>query len=168
MVLATFQKVKSKFFFIKIFLQLNSLVFRYCSMDFIFFAALVGIILPWVFITYDIACQWSKNFRDRMSNFPESMRINPATKVDFAIPSWHINGHGERCRRDFYLGYTRGAGRTCGEEVETTWSSTNALAPSVREMAPGARHETLNDHWNGWNFHKIVGFRMYHLFFIRV
>ena len=90
------------------------------------------------------------------------MQINPTTKVDIAILSWHINGHGERCRRDFYLGYTRGAGRTCGEEVETTWSSTNALASSVREMAPGARHETLNDHWNGWNFRKIVGFRMYY------
>lgn len=142
--------------------------FRYCSMDFIIFATLVGVILPWIFITYDIGCQWSKNFRSRMSNFPEQMQINPETRVDVAIPSWHINGHGQRCRRDFYLGYTRGAGRTCGEEVETTWSSTNALAPSVREMAPGARHDTLNDHWNGWNFRKIVGFRMYHpvIFFI--
>ena len=57
--------------------------------------------------------------------------------------------------------YTKGAGRTCGEEVETTWASTNALAPSVREMAPGARHDTLNDQWNGWNFRKITGFRMF-------
>jgi hypothetical protein len=133
-------------------------------MDFMIFAALVGIILPWIFITYDIGCQWSKNFRARMSDFPENMQINPATKVDVAIPSWHINGHGQRCRREFCLGYTRGAGRTCGEEVETTWSSTNALGPSVREMAAGARHETLNDHWNSWNFRKIVGFRMF-LFF---
>ena len=70
-----------------------------------------------------------------MSNFPEQMQINPATRVSIAIPSWHINGHRQRCRRDFYLGYTRGAGRTCGEEVETTWSSTNALGPSMREMA---------------------------------
>ena len=103
----------------------------------------------------------SQAARACVSDFPESMQINPTTKVDIAIPSWHINGHGERCRRDFYLGYTRGAGRTCGEEVETTWSSTNALASSMREMAPGARHETLNDHWNGWNFRKIVRFRMY-------
>ena len=118
-------------------------------MDFIIFAALVGVILPWIFITYDIGCQWSKNFRKRMSEFPEHMQINPATKIDVAIPSWHINGHGEWCRKDFCLGYTKGAGRTCGEEVETTWSSTNALA---------------NDHWNGWNFRKIVGFRMFHPF----
>ena len=131
-------------------------------MDFIVFAALVGIILPWIFITYDIGCQWSKNFRARMLDFPDNMQINPAMKVDIVILSWHINGHGQRCRKEFCLGYTRGAGRTCGEEVETTWSSTNALAPSVREMAPGARHDTLNDHWNGWNFRKIVGFRTFH------
>ena len=52
----------------------------------------------------------------------------------------------------------------CGEEVEITWTHTNPLAPSVREMAPAARHETLNDHWNGWNFWKIVGFRKCSLF----
>ncbi|KIJ90114.1 hypothetical protein K443DRAFT_126586, partial [Laccaria amethystina LaAM-08-1] len=38
-------------------------------------------------------------------------------------------------------------------------AGTNPLAPSVREMGPAARHDTLNDHWGGWNFCKIVGFR---------
>ena len=127
-------------------------------MDYLIFSALIGIILPWVFITYDIGCQWSKNFPSRMADFPEHMRIKSGTKVDVLIPSWHINGHGERCRKKFCLGYTKGAGRTCGEEVEISWSHTNPLAPSVREMAPAARHDTLNDHWNGWNFRKIVGF----------
>ena len=130
-------------------------------MDFIIFVALVSVILPWIFITYDIGCQWSKNFCSRMSE-PEHMKIDPATQVDVTIPSWHINGHGEWCRKGFCLGYTRGARRTCGEEIETTWSSTNSLAPSVREMVPGARHDTLNDHWNGWNFRKIMGFCMFH------
>ena len=130
-------------------------------MDWIIFLALAGIVLPWIFITYDIGCQWSKNFRSRILDFPESMQIDPETRVDVAIPSWHINGHGRKCRTDFCLGYTKGAGRTCGEEVETTWSSTNPLAPSVREMAPGARHDTLNDHWNGWNIRKIVSFRKF-------
>ena len=97
-----------------------------------------------------------------MSEFPEHMQINPATQVNIAIPSWHINGHGERCQKGFCLGYTRGAGRTCGEEIKTTWSFTNSLVPSVREMAQGARHDTLKIYWNGWNFHKIVGFHIFH------
>ena len=126
-------------------------------MNFIIFVTMVGIILPWIFIMYDISYQWLKNFCTRMSDFPQTIQIDPATRVDVAIPNWHINGHGERCRRDFCLGYTRGAGRTCGKEVEMTWSSTNAPAPSVREMAAGARHDTLNNHWNSWKFCKIVG-----------
>jgi hypothetical protein len=119
---------------------------------------LIGIILIRIFITYDIACQWSKNLNKRMEEFPEYMRIPVTTKVDTAVPSWHINGHGQPCREEFSIGLMKGVGRTCGEEVESSWSHTNPLAASVREMGPAARHEALNDHWNGSNFHKIVGF----------
>jgi Kyakuja-Dileera-Zisupton transposase len=132
-------------------------------MDYLIFSALLFIVLPWIVITYDIGCQWSKNMRKRMDDYPDAMRIKPDTRVDVGVPSWHINSHGKDCRDNFSLGYLAGAGRTCGEEVETSWSHTNALAPSVREMGPAARHDTLNDHWGGWNFHKIVGFRMYSL-----
>ncbi|KJA16799.1 hypothetical protein HYPSUDRAFT_71075 [Hypholoma sublateritium FD-334 SS-4] len=132
---------------------------RYCNMDFIILSALVGLMLPRIIITYDIACQWSKNLASRMIEFPENMRINPQTIVDTVIPSWHINGHGEPCRQNFSLNYLKGARKTCGEEVEINWSHTNPLAPSVCEMGPAARHNTLNDHWNGWNFRQLVGFR---------
>lgn len=128
-------------------------------MDFIILSALIGVILPHIIISYDIMCQWSKNFLKRMAEFPVEMQINPDIVVDVAIPTWHINGHGDNCKNNFSLSYMPGAGRTCGEDVETTWAHTNALGPSVREMGPGARHETLNDHWNGWNFRKIIGFR---------
>lgn len=94
-----------------------------------------------------------------MLEFPEEMRIPATTEIKTAIPSWHINGHGTHCRNNFCLGFTKGVGRTCGEEVEVAWSHTNPLAASVREMAPAARRDTLNDHWNGWNFRKVVGFR---------
>jgi Kyakuja-Dileera-Zisupton transposase len=96
-----------------------------------------------------------------MEDFPPEMRIPDKTQVDVAIPGWHINGHGITCRNNFNLSYMEGVGRTVGEDVETIWAGTNPLAPSVREMGPAARHDTLNDHWNGWNFRKIVGFRMY-------
>jgi hypothetical protein len=96
-----------------------------------------------------------------MEEFPPEMRIPDRTKIDVAIPAWHINGHGITCRNNFNLTYMEGVGRTVGEDVETIWAGTNPLAPSVREMGPAARHDTLNDHWNGWNFRKIVGFGMY-------
>ena len=94
-----------------------------------------------------------------MAEFAEGMQIPDTTKVDVAIPGWHINAHGAKCRNNFNLSYMPGAGRMTGEDIETMWAGTNSLAPSVREMGPAARHDTLNDHWNGWNFRKIVGFR---------
>jgi len=93
-----------------------------------------------------------------INGFPESMRVHDKCKIDYAVPSWHINGHEESCRRNFSEGYLKGAGQMCGEEVETSWSHTNPLAASIHEMGPAAHHKTLNDHWNGWNFRKVAGF----------
>lgn len=93
-----------------------------------------------------------------MEEFPDDMKIDLNTQLDIAIPSWHINRYGLDYKANFNLSYMDGIGRTCGEEVETTWAHTNVLGASIREMCPGARHETLNDHWNGWNFWKIVCF----------
>ena len=50
-------------------------------------------------------------------------------------------------------------GRTCGDEIESSWSQTNVLGASVREMASGGHHETLNDHFNGANIRKLVSLR---------
>ena len=128
-------------------------------MDYIVVSSLAGVTLPRVVISYDIGCQWSKNLRKRIQEFPSEMRLDPSMTINVGVPSWHINGHGDRCKSDFGLSYMPGVGRTCGEEVETTWAQTNSLGTSTREMGPGARHETLNDQWSGWNFWKIVGFR---------
>ena len=138
---------------------------RYCSVDFIVFSTIAFVFLLRIVLTYDIICQWSKNFRTRMEEYPEYMQIPDTTRVDVAIPGWHINGHGDTCRNKFNLSYMEGVGRTVGEDIETTWAGTNPLASSVREMGPAARHDTLNDHWNGWNFRKIVGFRTFPLSF---
>ena len=83
------------------------------------------------------------------------------TVVESGIPSWHINAHGANCRADFGLSFWDGVGRTCGEEVESTWAGTNPLGPSTREMGPGARHETLNGQLGGLNFRRILTFRKF-------
>ena len=83
-----------------------------------------------------------------MEEFPPKMQIPETTKVDVAVPSWHINGHGKSCRNNFNLSYMEGAVRTVGEDVEMIWAGTNLLAPSIHEMGPAAQHDTLNDHWN--------------------
>ena len=86
----------------------------------------------------NIICQWSKNFRKCMEQFPPEMQIPDSIHVDVAIPGWHINGHGDACRNNFNLSYMKGVGRTVGEDIETTWVGTNPLAASVRKMGPAA------------------------------
>ena len=139
---------------------LMNIVQRFCSMDYLVLSALLGITLVRIVISYDIGCQWSKKFSGRVEEYPEEMQLAPDAKIEIGIPNWHVNGHGSFCRCNYSLNYKRGVGKTCGEDVEITWSHTNSLAPSTREMGPGARRETLNHHWNGWNFRKLVGLRM--------
>src|ERR1700678_3605094 len=148
MVLVIFRKVKSRFFLIKKYSTTKSLV--------------LGIVV-WIILS---SRRWWGSYSPGFSS-RTTLAVSGRKFFAVACPTSRSKCKSVQQREltllfDFYLGYTRGAGRTCGEEVETTWSSTNALAPSVREMAPGARHDTLNDHWNGWNFRKIVRFRMYH------
>ncbi|KAH6888247.1 hypothetical protein BKA70DRAFT_1443241 [Coprinopsis sp. MPI-PUGE-AT-0042] len=132
---------------------------RYPNMDYIFFAAIMAIALLRIVITYDIVCQWSKNLTSRMETLPPDLKPSDDVEIDAAIPSWHINTHRSDCQVNYALMYREGNGRTCGDEIEGTWDHTNSLGTSVREMAPGARHETLNDHFSGYNFQKIVGLR---------
>ena len=135
---------------------------RYCSMDYMVLSALNNTNVSRVVVSYDIGCQWSKNLAERFAKYGNDMQIVEDTKLEIGIPNWHVNGHGAFCHNNYSLNYIPGVGRTCGEDVEISWSQTNALAPSTREMGPGARRETLDDHWNGWNMRKIVGFREYH------
>ncbi|TEB28142.1 hypothetical protein FA13DRAFT_1794138 [Coprinellus micaceus] len=128
---------------------------RYCNMDYIVFSALVGLSLMCIVLTYDIACQWSCKYRSRMEKLLEALHLPDGVAMDVAIPSWHINRHGQSCQDNFHVGYLKGVGRLCGDEVEQTWWGTNPLGTSVREMTPAARHETLNVHWNAHNSQKI-------------
>jgi Kyakuja-Dileera-Zisupton transposase len=78
--------------------------------------------------------------------------------VETAIPSFRIRAHGSKCQQAFALAFLLYVARTAGEEVETGWAYMNVASPSVQEMAPAHRHESLNDHWGGWNFQKTVTF----------
>ena len=141
--------------------HLLTFYYRFANIDYVVLSAAKGIRVIRIVLTFDVNCQYSKKFWERMKDFPSEMWIDEETVVEFAIPSWHINAHGADCRADFGLSYRDGVGRTCGEEVEVTWAGTNPLGPSTREMGPGARHETLNGQWGGLNFRRILNFRKF-------
>ena len=122
-------------------------------MDYLILSALRNVgQLQEVLISYNIACQWTKNLRKRMLEYDKTLQVPESLNIEAAIPSWHVNGHGDWCQNNLLLSYIPGVERTCREDIETMWSSTNPLVPSTREMGPAVCRETLNDHWGGWNF----------------
>ena len=71
---------------------------RFCNIDYVVLSSIKGEPLPRIILPFDIGCQYSKNFWERMRTFPTEMQIKEDTVIEFAIPSWHINAHGADCR----------------------------------------------------------------------
>ncbi|KAJ7700970.1 hypothetical protein B0H14DRAFT_2648615 [Mycena olivaceomarginata] len=104
------------------------------------------------YLSYDICCQWSKYLIERMKEMPNGIKLNLILSLlRFVIPKLHIYGHKLACQLNFSLNYTPGAGRTDGEGIERPWANIG-VATSTREMGPGSRQDTLNDHWGHWNW----------------
>jgi hypothetical protein len=45
-----------------------------------------------------------------------------------------------------------------GEDPERWWAHINPVSMSTREMGPGSRTDTINDHALAWNWRKITNF----------
>ncbi|KAJ7800235.1 hypothetical protein B0H14DRAFT_2387450 [Mycena olivaceomarginata] len=132
---------------------------RFANMDYIF-----GSILRHKdarlrkIISYDIVCQWWKYLLDRMSKLPPLVRVSMILKMfRFVIPKMHIHAHTLDCQVKFSLNLVPGSGQTDGEGIERPWASIGAIASSTRVSGPGARHDSLDDHWNYWNWMKTIG-----------
>lgn len=126
-------------------------------MDYAMLSTLAGERVKSLVISYDIACQWSKNLPTRIPDFPQELRFDlSSTALTTVIPKFHIYAHGKKCQTRWSLNYLRWMGRTDGEGVEREWSHINPVALSTRLMGPGARHDTLDDHWGAWNWRKLV------------
>ncbi|KAJ7713966.1 hypothetical protein DFH07DRAFT_763169 [Mycena maculata] len=131
---------------------------RYLNMDYMFFASIVGSPLVRFFVSYDIACQWHINIWNRMVAYQdETITIDGRGKfMTFLVPKFHLPAHIEECNLTFSFNLTWDVGRTDGEAPERGWANANPLANHTKEMGPGARRDTLDDHWNDWNWKKIV------------
>ncbi|KAJ7432012.1 hypothetical protein B0H11DRAFT_1761190 [Mycena galericulata] len=133
---------------------------RYCNMDFILFSAILNTILLYLILSYDIACQYSKNFWSRMRGLPEAMHIDPAkVAVWFKVPNFHILGHKWPCHSPFSFHFMWGAGMTDGEDVEQNWEFTNGAAGSTKMMGLGSRHAWLEYLFGFHNWMRTVSYR---------
>ncbi|KAF7792933.1 hypothetical protein EIP86_004036 [Pleurotus ostreatoroseus] len=131
---------------------------RYCNMDYIV-ASTLSIIGPQgpLVLSYDIACQWAKYLRERLREFPDHLRISlPCGEVRYAIPKYHYRAHKEVDHSQYSLNLMPGVGLSDGEEIERNWPRHDGTQASIREMGPGSRHDTLEDHFGWANWTKLV------------
>ncbi|OJT10121.1 hypothetical protein TRAPUB_13392 [Trametes pubescens] len=110
-------------------------------------------------ISYDIACQYCKNFEKRFSeDFPESEHLDlDDTEIRWVIPKNHLPVHGPNHSR-YSLNFVDKVGRTYGEGIKSSWGSLNPISMLTREMALATRHEVINDHIGSWNWTKTIEF----------
>ncbi|TFK68354.1 hypothetical protein BDN72DRAFT_870985 [Pluteus cervinus] len=128
---------------------------RYVNMDYLFFSTLLRNIPRHVTGSYDIACQWTKHLFERLIRY--APYFTPTDHhFKFLIPKWHIAAHQDSCRANFSFHYTRHVGRTDSEAPERGWAAMNGIATSTKEMGPGTRRDTLDDHFGDHNWRKTV------------
>ncbi|KAF7320572.1 CxC2 domain-containing protein [Mycena chlorophos] len=109
-------------------------------------------------ISYDIACQWWKDLRQRLAQLPKLVRLNIILAMfRFVVPKMHIKGHTLACQLLYSLYLAVGSGQTDGEGIERLWSLINGLGRSTRMCGPGARADQLDDHWAYSNWRKLIG-----------
>ncbi|KAG1735547.1 hypothetical protein EDB19DRAFT_1993303 [Suillus lakei] len=127
---------------------------RYINMDYMFFLSMQSAsTLQVINISYNIACQWSKHLWTRMSAFPQQYHLDHNTKaITFLVPKFHLPTHILSCQMTYSFNFIKGVGRTDGEAPEHRWANINPVATSTRKMGPGSRHDTLDDHFNDWNW----------------
>ncbi|KAG1719290.1 hypothetical protein EDB19DRAFT_1898779 [Suillus lakei] len=132
---------------------------KYVNMDYIFFSTMrhAGDVAV-LNVSYDIACQWSKHLWQRMGQYPSTIHLRHHNNktVTFLVPKFHLPAHIELCQITYSHNLLKGMGRTDGEAPERGWANINPVATSTREMGPGSRRDTLDDHFGDFNWKKIT------------
>ncbi|KAG6823301.1 hypothetical protein H0H92_010681, partial [Tricholoma furcatifolium] len=130
---------------------------RYMNMDYLVLSSLKDTEIESVVLSYDIVCQWSIHWHDRMMSYPRSLQASSSIKeITFLVPKFHLPAHIEECNLAYSFNLTRGMGRTDGEAPERGWANINPIAQSTKEMGPGSRRDTIDDHFNDWNWKKKI------------
>ncbi|KAG6913527.1 hypothetical protein DXG01_006191 [Tephrocybe rancida] len=96
---------------------------------------------------------WFKNLFKHEVEWPLQLQLDTGATVTPAIPKLHEPAHKE-IHDKLSMNHVVGAGLTDGECIERIWARHNTLGNSMKGMGPGARHDTLDDHFGFWNWLK--------------
>lgn len=126
-------------------------------MDYFFLSSIAHLLPILLVISYDIVCQWFRNLATRCNSYPPNP-LSPGHPhiLTTLIPKFHLPAHKTSCHLEYNFNYTPRVGRTDGEAPERGWAATNAVANSTKEMGPGSRRDTLDDHFGDYNWRKIM------------
>jgi hypothetical protein len=106
-------------------------------------------------IIYDICCQWSIHFRERVSQ-SEFLDLYDSIEIIGAVGKWHLAAHIPECFPKFSLNFVEGAGEVEGEIVETLWSGLDEVAGLTQAMSIAHRQEVLDEYMNDSNWRKMI------------
>lgn len=135
---------------------------RYKNMDYLFLMTLVGCIYQLVYVSYDIACQWSIHLFSRIDRYPSHLRLASFTQFNFLVPKFHLPAHTAKCYGPYSYNFTPGAARDDGEGVERIWSWLNGVARCTSVMGAGGRWDTMDDFCNFHNWRKTISLGLYY------
>ncbi|THU81370.1 hypothetical protein K435DRAFT_873405 [Dendrothele bispora CBS 962.96] len=88
-------------------------------------------------------------------HWPKEIRPRHRLNIVPAIGKFHEPAHLQKNHQQYSLNLIKGVGMTDGEGSERIWSAHNAVSYSTRPMAPGTRHDILDDHFVAWNWLKL-------------
>ncbi|KAF7343966.1 CxC2 domain-containing protein [Mycena venus] len=133
---------------------------RYCNMEFILLSSVLNMIIFYLILSYNIACQYGNYFWPRMEKMPDTMQlVLERARLWFKVPNFHLPPHKPSCHSPFSFHYMWGAGQTHGETVEQNWEFTNGAAASTKMMGIGSHHVTLEDLFGFHNWWRQVAWR---------
>ncbi|KDQ25249.1 hypothetical protein PLEOSDRAFT_1045089, partial [Pleurotus ostreatus PC15] len=130
---------------------------KYRNMDYLYFSSIKNHSPNDIVVSYDIACQWSTNLGQRSATYPpELVAYSNRLSVRYLVPKFHLYAHRTECQINYSFNLTPHVGRTDGESPERGWAAMNPVASSTKEMGPGSRRDTLDDHFGDYNWRKVI------------
>lgn len=88
-------------------------------------------------VTYDIACQYKKNWVKRRAELPEDLQPVDGPTLRFALPVWHGDIHQVPCKTENLLSYQTGGTKVDGECPERFWGAANLFSNATKEWDLG-------------------------------
>jgi len=106
-------------------------------------------------IVYDICCQWSIHFRQRVSE-SDFLELYDSMEITGAVGKWHLAAHIPECFPKFSLNFVEGSGEVEGEILETLWSGLDEIAGMTQAMSIAHHQEVIDEYMNDSNWRKII------------